>query len=392
MNYSAYHFEDLVRIAKRDNNSKRPFLLVNPLQGKHIPASPSECFRLFSALADKVFAQKKEEPVLIVGFAETATAIGAALSSLAPFDTFYINTTREYYPGREWLYFSEEHSHATEQKLDKSFLDAHLKKGMRILFAEDEVTTGKTIENIIAVMEKTYPALSLRFGIASLLNGMEEEKIESLKERDIPCYYLVRVPSCQYDSFLSGFSYPENLRIDDPSGADFPKAAVQEAALGGCLDPRLGVFMKDYDSHCLALTKELTERFALSDNSNSKKEEDRKTLSSKKILILGTEECMYPGLYWGRYLQEHAGHRVFFHATTRSPILPSPEEDYPLHCRIRLESFYDKERTTYLYNPDSYDAVFVLTDSPVHTGAGSVLASVFSSFGVPSFTEIFWTK
>lgn len=35
MNYSE---NNLITIAKRDNNTKRPFLLVNPLQGKHILA------------------------------------------------------------------------------------------------------------------------------------------------------------------------------------------------------------------------------------------------------------------------------------------------------------------------------------------------------------------
>ena len=31
---------ELVRIAKRENNRKRNYLVVNPLQGKHIPVSP----------------------------------------------------------------------------------------------------------------------------------------------------------------------------------------------------------------------------------------------------------------------------------------------------------------------------------------------------------------
>ncbi len=39
-----YKEEDLVRIAKRENNTKRKYLVVNRLQGKHIPVSPKNAF------------------------------------------------------------------------------------------------------------------------------------------------------------------------------------------------------------------------------------------------------------------------------------------------------------------------------------------------------------
>ena len=54
-----YKENDLITIAKRENNSKRSFLLVNPLQGKHIPAVPSQCLELFSTLAKQVFSEQK---------------------------------------------------------------------------------------------------------------------------------------------------------------------------------------------------------------------------------------------------------------------------------------------------------------------------------------------
>ena len=36
-----YTAADTLRIAKRYNNPKRSYLLVNPLQAKHIPVSPA---------------------------------------------------------------------------------------------------------------------------------------------------------------------------------------------------------------------------------------------------------------------------------------------------------------------------------------------------------------
>ena len=72
-----YTEKDLVKIAKRENNPKRNYLVVDPLQGKHIPVVPSKALDLFAALADTFREKYKDEKLLLVGFAETATAIGA---------------------------------------------------------------------------------------------------------------------------------------------------------------------------------------------------------------------------------------------------------------------------------------------------------------------------
>ena len=41
-----YTEKDLVKIAKRENNTKRNYLVVDPLQGKHIPVLPSEALSI----------------------------------------------------------------------------------------------------------------------------------------------------------------------------------------------------------------------------------------------------------------------------------------------------------------------------------------------------------
>ena len=45
-----YTEQDLIKIAKRENNKKRPYLIVNKLQAKHIPTAPSQAFKMFDAL------------------------------------------------------------------------------------------------------------------------------------------------------------------------------------------------------------------------------------------------------------------------------------------------------------------------------------------------------
>ena len=72
---------------------------------------------------------------------------------------------------------------------------------------------------------------------------------------------------------------------------------------------------------------------------------------------------MYPPLYVARGIQR-SGHRVKYHATTRSPIAVSQESEYPLHERYELASLYDRDRKTYLYDLAHYDMVFIITDAP----------------------------
>ena len=89
-----YSINDVLRIAKRHNNSKRSYLLVNPLQGKHLPISPTAALDMMKALSDKV-ASKYPDSKLTIGFAETATAIGAVVAVSLAEDCVYIHTTRE---------------------------------------------------------------------------------------------------------------------------------------------------------------------------------------------------------------------------------------------------------------------------------------------------------
>lgn len=88
-----YTEDDLVRIAKRDNNTKRNYLVVNRLQGKHVPVKASEAIALFEALAAKIDDVYQNEKLLFVGFAETATAIGAVVAKHC--DAMYMQMTRK---------------------------------------------------------------------------------------------------------------------------------------------------------------------------------------------------------------------------------------------------------------------------------------------------------
>lgn len=335
-----YCERDLVRIAKRENNTKRTYLVVDPLQGKHVPVSPTKALALFERLAGEIQGKYPGERLLLVGFAETATAIGAqAAISLG---TKYIQTTREAVPGAEYLFFSETHSHATEQKLVKDEIDGAMDEIDRIIFVEDEVTTGNTIRNIIRLIRREYGD-RVRFAVLSLLNGMTGEFLCGYEAEGIDLHYLVKTDHSGYGDIADGFS-ADGTYFEADNTASEPEVCE----IGGRMDTRRMVDASAYETACRELAEEVIRRTIAG--------------TERRILVLGTEEFMYPALYTGKEL-ENRGYEVRCHATTRSPIAVSSMQEYPLHERFALRSLYDADRKTFLYDIGRYDRVLVLTDA-----------------------------
>ena len=336
-----YQVNDLVRIAKRDHNKKRNYLVVDPLQGKHIPVSPSKALALFDTLAEEVKKAYPDEKLLVIGFAETATAIGAEAAIYLGAD--YIQTTREPIDGVHYLYFSEEHSHATEQKLVREDMDRAFADTDRIVFVEDEVTTGNTILNIVNILEKQYPE-KCRFSVASLLNGMTEEHLERYAKRGINLHWLVKTDHSRFTEIADRYLGNGTCHSCDLQKTELPK----EIQITGAVNTRRLCNCEQYQKACEDLWKNVTDRIGIE--------------AQKKILVIGTEECMYPALFIGKKLEEE-GCLVKSHSTTRSPICVGDEEDYPLRERYELRSIYDENRVTYLYDIQTYDLVLIVTDA-----------------------------
>lgn len=346
-----YLEQDVVRIAKRENNTKRSYLVINELQGKHIPVKPSKAFKMFRELAVQLKDEYANETLLLVGFAETATAIGAAVAG--EIGSLYMQTTREIIPNVEYLFFSEEHSHATEQKLVKNDIDRVRNTIDRIIFIEDEVTTGKTILNIINILEKKYPQIK-NYSVASLLNGMNEECLKRYSDRGIKLHYLVKTNHDRYaetaDGYMCDGEYICSTNTDDITieGVDIIEA-------NSYLNTRRIVDMHEYIDCNLDLWKQIQDNIDIKDYKN--------------ILVIGTEEFMYPALYVANKIEE-MGYDVRCHSTTRSPISVSKDIAYPLHTRYELRSFYDSSRITFIYDINRYDYVIIITDANYGYEAG----------------------
>lgn len=337
-----YTEQELAAVAKRENNKKRTWLVVNRLQGKHVPVSPGKALRMFDSLAELLLEEYRGERLLLIGFAETATAIGAAVAE--KLGALYIQTTREQIQDVEYFYFSEQHSHATEQKLVKDDLDRVMERVDRIIFIEDEITTGNTIRNIIELLKKAYPGCA-GFSAASLLNGMAKTYQEEYAKSGIRLHWLLR--TC-HDSYEERAADCRGDGICHGCDSSLPAVVPEEYRISGCRDARRLTDGTLYKTACRQMGREAVERL--------------QPVRGERILVIGTEEFMYPALVLASMLEEKTGW-VRCHSTTRSPILVSSEAWYPLHERYELRSLYDRQRTTFLYDLSAYDRVCMVTDA-----------------------------
>ncbi len=342
-NKSSFSDSELVQMVKRENNSKRNYLLVNSLQAKHVPADPLRTVSLFRQLAQEVKRSTGTEKVLFIGFAETATAVGAAVSS--EFEgAYYIHTTRECISGSELIAeFREEHSHAAEQLLYCDDWERIISGTEHIIFAEDEITTGKTIMNFINALktEKKVPD-DMKFSACSILNGMSPEREAELKKQGVSFIWLVK-HSASPDS-------DEVYSFTEKPGQRSSEFRLTEKKVPGMLNPRRGVQISLYKEACRSLAETAAE--SIPDGITS-------------AAVIGTEECMYPAIELCRLLKEKGVLTAVSHSSTRSPIVAENRDGYPLRTRHSLKSFYDSDRKTYIYNSDltSYDLVIAVTDS-----------------------------
>ncbi len=305
-----------LKIALRDSKvATRPYLIVNPSLAKHLPYKASDSLVIFKELAIKISDYCNNKKVLVIGFAETATAIGASVASVLP-NSVYVHTTRnlENLKDEQLLVeFLEEHSHAKNQALylKEQFKDLNIFDA--IVFVEDEITTGKTILNFMKRIDFDGEIILS----ALVFNGLDETRFSDYNAKFI----------C-----LKKIAYVEELGVHQLS------------------DTRVGVNAQDYHSSVLNIVQQIEKKLRFED------------IKNREVLVVGTEEFMYPALILAATLEDKAKN-VYTQSTTRSPILPMEKADYPIHSRAEFTSVYEDTRTTYLYNLRHYDTVIVLSNS-----------------------------
>lgn len=342
-----YKIKNLVRIAKRENNNKRPYLYVNPLQGKHIPADPIDFKKMCKLLAEKINNRYPVDKILVIGFAETATAI-AMETAISLYNAVYVEcTTRENNELSEFSYFTESHSHATEQRIDTKNYKEILTKVDRVVFIEDEVTTGNTIMKLIDILKMNFTNGSIEFTISSLLNSMSEVRENEISGLGIDCIYIEKLP----------FEY--NIeKINDINGCNDTFWNNDNNVMSSLCIKTIDININQREVTSVDDYRMQVNYFAETIVSNLKSE------LRGKVLVVGTEEFMHPAIHVAAKIADSKlCESVKTHSTTRSPIIPSKDEGYPLHNRSVFKSIYELDRTTYIYNLNRYDVVILVTDA-----------------------------
>lgn len=347
---NGYTAENTLVLGKRHHNIKRTYLLINPLQAKHLPVSPGKSLKMMTCLGMQI-ARKYPEAKLVIGFAETATAVAAAVAGCLGDDCRYIHTTRETCGDlSDWIYFQEEHSHAVEQKLYCGELATWTSGTSQIIFVDDEISTGKTLLNVIGQLRKEFPEIrNKKIVAASIINRLSREDEKRFSDAGIESVFLVKMGGEDLTEAVAHFEIAPAGSVNvEKNLADYEVIQTDVSYMNA----RLGVTISKYKAQCQAEAAKLAGYFAQSFGNN------------RNVLVLGTEECMYPSLILGQELERSGiAASVKCHATTRSPIGICQDEDYPIHSGFKLHSLYDNRRETYIYNLTAYDVAVVVTDT-----------------------------
>lgn len=365
----------MVQVALRNGNKKRRELLVNSLQAKHIPTEPSAALNMMASLA-KLLEKPDLGRTIVVGFAETATAIGLVAAEALGSNCLYVHTTREstLAPGPK-VAFLEEHSHATRHSLCTPLLKQELHQADSIIFIDDEFTTGRTLANAVStVCQLGDFRQDGRLFAVSVINRMNSERPLLCGGREVVVASIlndIALPSLSMENTVPPFEYSDRNKMN------YRLLVVDEKFRPH--NPRVGVYGSEYLDTCL----ELGGWISLTLRTDCEQ--------ASSVAVIGTEECMLPSIVAGKVLSETYSHlSVRCHATTRSPITISTDEGYPITNGCTLRSVYDKDRKTYLYNLQHYDLVIVVTDANLRGSDEGFrdLSAAFSSFGAQNMVAV----
>jgi adenine/guanine phosphoribosyltransferase-like PRPP-binding protein len=389
-------------------NPRRAQLLVSRVLGKHVPTDPRLVrsaglllgWLVADALADRpgralpvplLHAAVGGDPIaiaalhtaaqaaigeppdaLVLGFAETATALGHCVAEgLGGADV--LHSTRRPVPGFATAGgFTEEHSHATDHLLLPG--DAGLLRGGRpLVLVDDELSTGRTALNTITALHRAAPreryvvaalvdvrcnpsgelaagvaALGARLDVVALARGAVDlppditdraAKLRAEIDEDPDPGALVCAGSLTRVE-LARLGWPAGL----PAGARHGFGRAEHRALAAALP---------------GLADALTRAAGLR--------------TGERILVLGTEELMQLPLRLAQTLAD-AGHHVAFSTTTRSPAVVVDEPGYALTSGITFPAHDDPadgpgQRFAYNVGAADWDHVLVVVDPPADTPA-----------------------
>lgn len=367
--------EDLISIGYRNNNTERNFLFISKVLGKHIEVRPNMCKVIGLLLTSILFGEndktslfvkyiknqndneenikntikltyKTNEKIAVLGFAETATALGMAVAASIE-NSYYITTTREDIKDIKSIFnFEEEHSHATTHRC---FLINHnkLNEANRVILVDDEITTGKSMLNIIKELIKVTNVR--KYTILSILD------LRNIKYRNLYKEFADKNNlEIEVKSLISGEIYEEDKKVylnneEVIINEISPVASLNIMSRRGENLKYTGRFGIDFEE-ILKIEDECIEAANII---------QKRIGRYKKVLVLGHGENIYIPSRIASYLSGD----IYFKSTTRSPIYCSKEDGYLIN---ESHVYFHNGDKYYFYNKtkieNQYDCVVLISE------------------------------
>ncbi len=390
---------DLVGLAVR-RNPKRAHLLVSAVLGKHVPTDPRLVYGAGLLLGDLVRARLRDEDVshggasladallgvkgaaaalrdalrgsmreswtpvdaVVLGFAETATALGHSVAD-ALGGAYYLHSTRRPVPGlAAYGGFEEEHSHATSHLLlpgDGKALD----QDVPVVLVDDELSTGRTVLNTIEALHAVRPHQQYVVAVlVDLRDEGDEAHMNALADRLGARIDVVALAHGRVE-LPEGVLKAGQTLVKDLSSRVLPNAArasfevtrvnlewpseVPDGGRHGFLPIHRTWLEKDLPRMADVLTPHLD--------------------GADHVLVLGFEELMYAPLRLAETLADaKPDSDVRYSTTTRSPVLAVDDPGYAIRTRLAFPSHDDPSDgpgERYAYNVDaSFDRIVLVVD------------------------------
>ncbi|GAA4229626.1 hypothetical protein GCM10022254_22490 [Actinomadura meridiana] len=389
---------DLVGLAVR-RNPRRAHLLVSEVLGKHVPTDPRLVYGAGLLLGELVRARlRQEEPTppdgllvdalrrvpgaaaglrdllrapqvpveaFVLGYAETATALGHSVAD-ALGDAYYLHSTRRPVKGfATYGGFEEEHSHATSHLLlpaDPAALD----RDVPVVLVDDELSTGRTVLNTIEALHTVRPRS--RYVVAALVDlrgPADRARMEALADRlgtridavalaaghvDLPEDVLEAGQTLVTElTARSAPQEPESTFDVTRVELEWP-AGLPDGGRHGFLPAHRERLEKDLPRMADVLASGLGE-------------------GASRVLVLGFEELMYAPLRLAEALADaRPDLDVRYSTTTRSPVLAVDDPGYAIRTRLTFPAHDDPadgpgERYAYNVSSASDQIILVVDDA-----------------------------
>lgn len=307
------------------------------------------------------------EDVLVIGYAETATALGHTVADALGADL--LTSTRRAVPTAvDGGGFEEEHSHATGHRLlpdDPRLLDAAV-----VVLVDDELSTGTTVLNTIALLERRRPGR--RYVAAALVDLRSDADADRLTAAAAALGADVQVVALA----AGAVHLPDDvLQRAAAVRAEFSEAPPASSAHGPTLRPApraiewvTGAWPPDvrhHGRHGFRQADRAPFEAALTGLAGAV----AARLRPGRVHVLGTEELMVlPQRLAGRIAGLLTGAAVTSSATTRSPVMVRDEDGYPIRSALAFPAHdgpADEPGERFAYNlgpAGTVDAVVLVVD------------------------------